>query len=371
MDLSNRDSRDSDVIANGTRRHQIGHSAQAEGNDTETVRNDPDHADTHHRLGLSALQAGRTDVAIDRLRRAVGQNAGQPLYHFHLGSAYRLEHRPDDAVHCFQRALALRPGYGAAYLALCAALLEMARPDLARPMLEAIGCPLPVQYRLSEGRRRVVALTIDDGPTPETTPALLDVLARFGATASFFVTGSRAARHPDRLRSLIDAGHEVYAHGYRHQRFDSLTPDRIRDELEYTEALLTPLRPPPSPYPVRLPYGSGWADSRVHRAVQAWRPDVRLVQWSLSVDDWAIPDRNTTPEALSGACAAAARRLATAPRLDRSIVLLHDQPFDRPLPPGGIAAGVPILAGFLEALKRRNYLALSLGDAERIEQPNG
>jgi peptidoglycan/xylan/chitin deacetylase (PgdA/CDA1 family) len=59
---------------------------------------------------------------------------------------------------------------------------------------------------------RLVALTFDDGPDPRVTPALLEVLARHGATATFFVMGDRAARHPAILRRIVDRGHELGNH---------------------------------------------------------------------------------------------------------------------------------------------------------------
>jgi peptidoglycan/xylan/chitin deacetylase (PgdA/CDA1 family) len=57
------------------------------------------------------------------------------------------------------------------------------------------------------------ALTFDDGPSPTNTPRLLDVLARHGARATFFVLSRHARRHAAVLRRLHDAGHEIGLHG--------------------------------------------------------------------------------------------------------------------------------------------------------------
>lgn len=82
----------------------------------------------------------------------------------------------------------------------------------ARPELELFGA---VHTRVPRG----VALTIDDGPDPATTPALLAALAAAGAHATFFFLADRAARHPELVRAVVAAGHEVGLHGLEHSAF--------------------------------------------------------------------------------------------------------------------------------------------------------
>ena len=62
-----------------------------------------------------------------------------------------------------------------------------------------------------------VALYLDDGPHPEATPAVLELLARHGATATFFLVGEQVERRPELARAIHEAGHEIALHGYRHQ----------------------------------------------------------------------------------------------------------------------------------------------------------
>jgi peptidoglycan/xylan/chitin deacetylase (PgdA/CDA1 family) len=59
-------------------------------------------------------------------------------------------------------------------------------------------------------------LTIDDGPHPQHTPAILDILDRHGLKAVFFLVGERAARHPDLVREIIARGHEIGNHTQTH-----------------------------------------------------------------------------------------------------------------------------------------------------------
>ncbi|MDX6474700.1 MAG: hypothetical protein QOH95_211, partial [Gaiellaceae bacterium] len=89
------------------------------------------------------------------------------------------------------------------------------RADWLVPALAAHAPRLAAAYgiecRLEADDR--VALTFDDGPHPEGTPAVLDTLARHGASATFFLVGEQVARDPSLAREIVDAGHEVAAHG--------------------------------------------------------------------------------------------------------------------------------------------------------------
>jgi uncharacterized membrane protein/peptidoglycan/xylan/chitin deacetylase (PgdA/CDA1 family) len=74
--------------------------------------------------------------------------------------------------------------------------------------------------------RRAVAITFDDGPDPRTLPALLDLLAREKAPATFFLVGRSAAAHPTLVREIVDAGHEVGNHSQTHDPFLMLRSTR-------------------------------------------------------------------------------------------------------------------------------------------------
>jgi peptidoglycan/xylan/chitin deacetylase (PgdA/CDA1 family)/SAM-dependent methyltransferase len=84
-----------------------------------------------------------------------------------------------------------------------------------------------------------VALTFDDGPDPEVTPLLLDLLDRHSVSATFFVTGERAARHPSIIRDILSRGHAIGNHSYHHFPFLMLKGIRtLRREIESTQSLL-------------------------------------------------------------------------------------------------------------------------------------
>lgn len=68
----------------------------------------------------------------------------------------------------------------------------------------------------ASARRGEVAITLDDGPDRELTPRVLDLLDRHGATASFFVIAERAAQYPELIRAIVERGHSVENHSFRH-----------------------------------------------------------------------------------------------------------------------------------------------------------
>ena len=77
-----------------------------------------------------------------------------------------------------------------------------------------------------------VAITIDDGPEPEVTGRVLDVLDEHGARATFFCIGERVERHPALARSIVARGHEIANHSYRHRMsFSLLGPRGVAGEV--------------------------------------------------------------------------------------------------------------------------------------------
>ena len=73
-----------------------------------------------------------------------------------------------------------------------------------------------------ETDKKVVALTFDDGPDPQFTPPLLDVLKKHNARATFFVMGNKAEAHPQILKRMAAEGHEIGNHSYSHPDFNNL-----------------------------------------------------------------------------------------------------------------------------------------------------
>ena len=88
--------------------------------------------------------------------------------------------------------------------------------------------------------RGEVCLTFDDGPDPEVTPRVLELLERYQAKASFFCVGERAEAHPDIVREIVRRGHSVENHSYRHSRAFALFGISVmRREVESAQAAVT------------------------------------------------------------------------------------------------------------------------------------
>jgi peptidoglycan/xylan/chitin deacetylase (PgdA/CDA1 family) len=84
-----------------------------------------------------------------------------------------------------------------------------------------------------------VALTIDDGPDPLVTPAVLDLLEQYGACASFFCIGERAERYPDLVREIVRRGHAVENHSQHHRLdFSLLGPRAMAREVDRAQSVL-------------------------------------------------------------------------------------------------------------------------------------
>jgi peptidoglycan/xylan/chitin deacetylase (PgdA/CDA1 family) len=158
-------------------------------------------------------------------------------------------------------------------------------------------------------------LTFDDGPHPEYTPRLLDVLAKHKLTATFYVIGCEADRHRQLIRRIVDEGHELGNHTWSHSEPRLTSAEEFLDEVRRTDELLadlTGLRPTST----RPPKGElGWRKLRglwqMNKCVALWSVDARdyrmvssddMVAWSSTCElhdgdiilmhdnhPWAIP----------------------------------------------------------------------------------
>lgn len=91
---------------------------------------------------------------------------------------------------------------------------------------------VPTVFRLPEGAAHV-ALTFDDGPDPEVTPQVLDLLAEHGMQATFFVVGCRADAHPELVRRIHLGGHQLGSHSHGHGHgFHFLPAQAMATEIE-------------------------------------------------------------------------------------------------------------------------------------------
>src|SRR4051812_26031482 len=111
-----------------------------------------------------------------------------------------------------------------------AAAAAWSAPALA-PLVPAVSDALGVARRLPSGTRGV-ALTFDDGPHAEGTPALLDLLGESGTRGTFFLVGEQVERLPRVAERIAREGHAVALHGYRHRNLLRVPPRALARDLE-------------------------------------------------------------------------------------------------------------------------------------------
>ncbi len=87
-------------------------------------------------------------------------------------------------------------------------------------------------------RQPLVALTFDDGPHANNTPRLIELFAREKIQVTFFEIGKHVARHPELVRALAEAGHEIGNHSKTHPRLGDMTLEEVRAELIETQAAI-------------------------------------------------------------------------------------------------------------------------------------
>lgn len=97
-----------------------------------------------------------------------------------------------------------------------------------------------VRLPASAAARGEISITFDDGPDPDVTPRVLDLLDRYQAKASFFCVGDKAAAHPDIVREIVRRGHSIENHSHRHSgAFAFYGLFRLRHEVESAQAIVS------------------------------------------------------------------------------------------------------------------------------------
>ena len=130
----------------------------------------------------------------------------------------------------------------------------------------------------------LVALSLDDGPTPEGTAAALATLERADARATFFLIGKHIERNPNEVRRILAAGHEVANHSYSHRRMVGRSGGWYDDEIARTAALLR-REGDDGPLLFRPPFGK----KLFGLPLSARRQGHRLIMWDVAEPDTSDP----------------------------------------------------------------------------------
>jgi peptidoglycan-N-acetylglucosamine deacetylase len=214
-----------------------------------------------------------------------------------------------------------------------------AGPALA-PVVPGLGPALGIVHR--QAGAGGVALTFDDGPHPQGTPIVLEILREANARATFFLVGEQVVHRPGLAAEIVAAGHRVELHCHRHRNLLRLTPGQFLDDAERARAVIEEASGQ-AIADFRPPYGIFSAATLRATRRRGWRP----VLWSRWGRDWA-----------GRATARSIARHATDGIRDGDIVLLHDA--DYYSAPGSWARTAAALPIILEGLDSCGLKAVSL-----------
>ena len=200
---------------------------------------------------------------------------------------------------------------------------------------EAIQVPSPASHRANAWRQRIkramtgvlprgrflvrgpsntnaVCLTFDDGPHPENTPRLLDVLKREGIPATFFLIGKNVEQHPEIVKRIVREGHAIGHHTYSHSHPASQSASQLVGEIRRTDKLFreicgkpfTLFRPP-------------WGKLGAAKFIRVWAAGQGVVLWTSDPRDC---ERKSADEVRGF--------FKANPLVGGDILLMHDdQPF--------------------------------------------
>ncbi len=215
------------------------------------------------------------------------------------------------------------------------------RGEISRKIFkeELLREPLPtIIRRSSESPLPLIALTFDDGPDPRYTPAILNILKKFKAAATFFVIGREAQRHPQIIKAIKSSGCLLGNHSYSHLSLGKARFSVVREELLKTSDILFKITGD-NPHWLRPPGGS------VNLILLKFANSLgyRIVLWDIDPWDWSKPDVNTIY-----------RRVVTKAK-PGSVILLHDGGGNRK----NTLLALPLI---LKSLTNRGFSFVTLDD---------
>ena len=187
-----------------------------------------------------------------------------------------------------------------------------------------------------DANQKYVALTFDDGPSPVTTPKIIQILANKGIKATFFLLGQNVKENPELTKQIFEGGHELASHSYSHPSFNNISKEAIKKEVidtdkaifEATGCLPKILRPP---------YGAINTDT----AKVVGKP---IIQWNVDSLDWKTKNSAAIQKVVKNSVASG------------GIILMHDiQP-----------ATAEALDQVINDLKAQNYQFVTI--EELLEQ---
>lgn len=185
-----------------------------------------------------------------------------------------------------------------------------------------------------------VLLTFDDGPNPQYTPQLLDLLKQYNVKAIFFLVAQKAEQYPDIVKRMQREGHMIGIHHYTHKSSFKMTPSALFRELEHAKDVLEHL----THGPVTL-YRPTYGFMNLATLAVAKKLGLTTMLWTSIPGDWKVKQCQTTlPDKLAQAAE------------DGATIVLHDCGKNRGADDAAPAYMLHVLAAFLKQAACNNQL---------------
>ena len=203
------------------------------------------------------------------------------------------------------------------------------------------------------GANKKIAISFDDGPDPQWTPKILDILKEKKAPGVFFIIGDQANKRPDILKREFAEGHEIGNHTFTHPKFDEISHTQIRWELNLTQRLIESTLDVKTIL-FRPPYGIDHQPEYAEEVAQlplAQEMGYLIVGQRIDPDDWSL--RNGKPIPAKEIVESVLRQAGNG-----NIILLHDGGGDR-------TQTIEALPQIIDALRNKGYQLVSVSDLIR------
>lgn len=204
--------------------------------------------------------------------------------------------------------------------------------------------------------RKLVALTFDDGPDPAYTPQYLDILAQYGAKATFFNLGSQVDAGPEYAelsKRCADEGHQVASHTYSHQNLLDLSADGVKSEVDKAFTAVSNATGVPTNV-MRPPYGNFYGNTFLNYLKEGG--DIAYsAYWGVDSDDWGVATNGSGIEDGAQQIINNCTVGLTADSYNGAVILMHDSGGNRD-------RDVAALPGLIQAFQSYGYELVTMNE---------
>ena len=158
-------------------------------------------------------------------------------------------------------------------------------------VVKALIPPQIVRQQLPKRAENSILLTFDDGPHPDITPRVLNVLDKYKARALFFILGSRVDKVPELLKEIIERGHKIGNHTYSHQRWNNFSLKEYKEDIFKCQEKIFNITGERPEY-FRPPYGQ--VTLPIIMVTKLCK--MKCIRWSIEIGEYSYMKKATVDE---------------------------------------------------------------------------